>query len=265
MSKHYSLGYLIILLFCLPATMASVLHNNNRLAPDGAIPGVARKAFGMENLTFIVDNGLQGKATLGVTVSPVDDAPVISLDKSSLSFTEDGAPQVVLVSISDVDSLVSCANLSVSSNAIVLASSPVVSGSGCSVSIIPHADKNGSGSLEFTVNNGLSKKADLSFAVSSVDDAPFITLDKGSLNFIEDGEAQEILVSISDKDTAVSCTQVSVSSNAIVSASTPVVSGSGCGVSITPIADKHGNGVLTFTINNGASATASLSFAPFKF
>jgi hypothetical protein len=237
----------------------------------GAVSGVDKNCsvtltpnkdkFGSANLAFIVNNGLEGKVTRQVIVEAIDDAPELSLLNKSLSFIEDGPAQQTQLTVSDIDSSVNCSHVTVSSSEIISTSVSGSTGPSCSISVIPKTNKEGSGELIVTLNNGKTVTEKISFTVTPNDDAPVITLDKSSLSFVEDGSTQSVFITISDVDSSVNCSQVSISSSSLVSSTAPTISGGGCSMSLSPKPNQHGEGSLGVSINNGKISSTQLNFS----
>jgi hypothetical protein len=122
---------------------------------------------GEGEISFTVTNSKSFTQKLAYKVNPVDDAPVISLDKSSLSFSEDGIAQTVKISISDVDDeTLNCSNVRVLENSLVSLGAVNVSGSECSITVTPVKNLHGSSTLTFKVTNTLSSEALLNFEIN---------------------------------------------------------------------------------------------------
>ena len=253
-----------------PVSCSDVTVSPNSLLTASAITGADKNCsltltpikdkHGMVDLSFIVSNGLEGKATLNVKVESVDDAPEISISNNSLSFAEDGALQQVQITLSDIDSEVNCSQVSASSSDLVSSSLLVTTGKICAVDITPKENQNGPGDVVFTVNNGLIATTKLSFEISSFDDAPKIELSSSPLNFVEDGALQTIQLSLSDVDSEVNCSQLSVVSTDHVTTQRLTSSGKLCDVSVKPNAEKHGEGEISFTVTNSKSFTQKLAY-----
>ena len=225
---------------------------------------------GTEDLIVIFKNDLEVTAPFSLTVTPVDDAPKIELSTNSISFTEDDEAKPFVVTVSDVDDKnINCSQVSFSGSTNLL--NPILipaTSSSCSLSLKPKSDTDGSGKLTFTVDNGKSDSKELSFSISEVDDAPTISLKSSSLSFKEDESEKFVTVTISDKDSEINCSKLSVTSTKdLVNLGTPSPLSGGttssveCSVSVTPKKDVAGKSDLTLTVDTGLTASAEMSIS----
>jgi hypothetical protein len=215
---------------------------------------------GEDFVKFTVYNGIATSINLPIKISNIEDPPVISLDKSSLTFKEDDKAQVVAITISDVDSNVDCSQISTKgNNGLIHPISIVGTGASCSANILPMPDRSGNVLIDFIIDNGMSSSDELSISISEIDDSPELSLDKTSLSFIENGTSELINLSISDQDSIISCSQIKAS-GATYLFEKITFSGTGnlCSGEITPIKNTSGSGVLTFTVQNSHSASIQL-------
>jgi len=233
---------------------------------SGEAPNCKAKITPLENksgeeiIKLTAYNGTSTSVALPIKILNIEDAPVISLDKSSLTFVEDGNAQVVAITISDVDSEVDCSQITTKgNNGLILPVSIVGTGASCSANIYPMPERFGNILLEFVINNGMSSSDELSISISEIDDPPELALDKTILNFIENGSSQTINLYVSDHDTIVSCSQIKVSGATYLFEKFSFYgNGQNCSAEITPNKDTNGSGVLTFIINNNTSPSISL-------
>jgi hypothetical protein len=215
---------------------------------------------GNDFVKFTVYNGIATSINLPVSILKVEDPPVISLDKSSLSFKEDGLAQVVALTISDVDSEVDCSQISVKGNSgLIYPVSVVGTGASCSANILPRPDRSGNEVIHFVIDNGMSSSDELSISVTEVDDPPELTLDQSTLNFIENGPSQVTNLSISDQDSLVSCSQIKASGATYLFEKISFSgTGNNCSAGLIPNKNTSGSGFLTFTVQNSHSTSIQL-------
>jgi hypothetical protein len=136
---------------------------------------------GSDSFTFTASDGTlsSAAATVSITVTPVNDAPVATA--GSLTVAEDSGANAGTVSGSDIDGdALSYALASNASNGSV-----TVNADG-SYTYTPNADFNGSDSFTFVANDGTvdSATATVSITVTPLNDAPVATA--GSLTVAED-------------------------------------------------------------------------------
>ena len=142
------------------------------LGNDGNITFTPEADFsGDATFTYLVcDDGSPSKcsaqrATVNVTVSPVNDAPVA--DDQSVTTDEDTAKEVIL-SASDIEG---------DALGYTIVSAPqngTLSGTGANLTYTPEADYRGPDSFTFEASDGTadSDPATVSIAVNAVNDAP---------------------------------------------------------------------------------------------
>jgi len=203
-----------------------------------------------------------------VTVTPVNDAPVITLP-ASFTFAEDGNLSINMAEYaSDVDN--PSLTLTATGNTHV-----TVSISGMTVTLGAEANWSGTEAITFTVNDNVSRdgftsmnagnlftrlsaSATTNIIVSSVNEAPTIAL-PASYTFAEDGNLVIDMASlVSDVD----------SPNLTLSAQNSphvFVAFNGLVATLTSVSDWSGTDNLTFTVSDGsltAEATTSIVVIP---
>ncbi len=189
------------------------------------------------------DNGqsrLIASATTNIIVSPVNEAPSITLP-SSFTFAEDANLVVNMASlVSDVDS----PNLTITAQNSAHVS---VAMNGLVATLTSTANWFGTENLSFTVSDGsLTASASTNVIVTPVNDPPTISL-PASFTFAEDGSISINMANYaSDVDSAT--LTLTASGNTHVS-----VSINGMMVSLGAEADWSGTEAITFTVNDNVS------------
>jgi hypothetical protein len=207
---------------------------------------------GPDSFTFTVNDGTvdSAAATVSITVTPLNDAPVAT--PQSVSTPEDTAKAITLAG-TDTDG-----------NALTfaIASGPAhgtVTGTGANRTYTPAANYNGPDSFTFTVNDGTvdSAAATVSITVTPVNDPPTAT--------------PQSVSTPEDTATAVTLAGTDVDANAltVAIASGPAhgtLTGTGANRTYTPAANYNGPDSFTFTVNDGtvtsAAATVSITVTP---
>jgi len=197
---------------------------------------------GVGSLTVVVTDGTDTDSeTVSVTVTPVNDAPVLAAigDKS---VNEDSSSSFN-VSATDVDG--DTLTYSITSASATLGASI----SGSLITLTPVADFNGTGSLTVQVSDGsLTDAETITVNVTAQNDAPV-------LNAIGDqslSEDSSITVALGATDADGDSLSYSVSSaNVDLGASV-----SGTTLTLNPSADYNGSGTITVTVNDGALSDA---------
>jgi VCBS repeat-containing protein len=180
-------------------------------------------------------------ATVNVTVSAVNDAPVAKDDSATTD--EDTAKDIaVLVNDTDVDN--TNAELSVSSFTQP-ANGTVTQNADGTLKYVPAANYNGNDSFTYKAKDGTadSNFATVSITVTAVNDAP--VADDQSVTTDEDN-AKYITLSASDVEGD------TLSYSIVAGPSHGSLSGSGANRTYTPAADYNGSDSFTFKANDGS-------------
>ena len=208
-------------------------------------------ANGMTTLSISVSDGSAASSTahVVVTVTPVNDPPVLSVSTASLTLAEDFATtEVLTVTRSDVDGDTLTLTVSESTTGVVS-----VSTSSVGIQVISIADANGQTTLTITVGDGTdSVSTQVRVTVNAVNDPPILSVSQDALTLNEDFSTTEVItVTSSDVDGDTLTLTVSESTTGVVSVSTSSV-----GVQVISIANANGQTTLTITVGDG---TASVS------
>ncbi len=203
------------------------LHGNlSGTAPDLTYTPAAN-FNGSDSFTFKVNDGTVDSniATVTITVTPVNDAPVA--DNQSVSTAEDTAKTIVLVG-TDVDG---------NPLTYTIVTQPMhgaLSGDVPNVTYTPTANFNGSDSFTFKVNDGTldSNTSTITITVTNENDAPIA--DDQSVSTAED-TAKTIVLTGADVESS------PLTYNIVTSPAHGSLSGTGPDVTYTPSADYNGS------------------------
>ena len=226
--------------------------------PDGSLAYTPPADFsGIDTLTYTIRDasGLSSTATVAVTVTPVNDAPVAGDDTG---VTQEDVPVTftaaeLLANDSDVDGdALTITSVGPSTNGTA-----VLNADG-SVTFTPTADFNGTASFVYTVDdgNGGSDSATVTMTIPAGNDAP-VAIDDGPLSTPEDTSLTAINVLGNDSD-------VDGDVLAVTSATSPdgtvTINADGT-LDFTPNPDFNGPTTIQYTISdgNGGSDTATVS------
>jgi len=207
---------------------------------------------GSDSFTFKVNDGAadSATATVSLTVSPVNDAPVAGAQ--SVTTIEDTAKAIQLAG-SDVDG----DNLSFA--VMSQPSKGTLSGVAPALTYTPNADVNGADSFMFRVSDGTtnSATATVSISITPANDLPSAIAQ--SVATVED-TAKSITLAGTDIDG-------NTLTYAIVSAPTRgTLTGTGATRTYTPAANFSGDDSFTFKVNDGTAdstpATVSITVTP---
>jgi gliding motility-associated-like protein len=217
--------------------------------------------YGADNFEYSVkdnDGLVSNPATVSLTVTSVNDAPVANVDSETVA--EDGSVVIdVTANDTDVDG-------SIDITTVVITTPPTngtvtVDAVTGKVTYTPDADYNGADSFEYTVkdNDGLvSNPATVILTVTSVNDAPVANADSATV--AEDGSVViDVTANDTDVDGRIDPTTVVITtppSNGSVTVD--AVTGE---VTYTPNPDFNGEDSFTYTISdgNGGTATATVT------
>ncbi|NOH04121.1 MAG: tandem-95 repeat protein [Chloroflexi bacterium] len=198
---------------------------------------------GSDSFTYTLNGG--STATVNVTVTCVDDAPVAVNDNATV--TEDDPATIIDVLANDTDvdgGLMQVASVGAAANGTVVNNTT-------DVSYQPDADYCGSDSFTYTLNGGST--ATVNVTVNCVDDNPVAVNDNATLT--EDDPATIIDVLANDTDIDGGPMQVA----SVSAASNGTVINNTTDVSYQPDADFCGNDSFTYTLNGGSTATVNVA------
>lgn len=231
---------------------------------------------GTTSFTYTVSDsgGLSATATVSVTVSPVNNAPV-AVNDSALMDEDDTAITInVLTNDSDVDFNTSLNHPVTDSWNITSVTVPdygtsAIAEGNLAVTYTPPADWNGTATFTYFVTDGsgASASAQVTVTVNPVNDPPTIS-DIANKTINEDTSTGAISFTVGDIDTPLDQLTVSAeSSNGVIIPNANIVLGGSDGdrtISITPAADKNtASGsplTITVTVKDDHDLTTSDTF-----
>jgi uncharacterized delta-60 repeat protein/CSLREA domain-containing protein len=202
---------------------------------------------GVDSFTYTVSDGvLTDTATVTITVTAVNDAPVAVDDADSIP--EDGSSTVdVLANDLDVDGdVVFVVSVVQPANGMV-----VDNGDG-TLTYTPDPDWHGVDSFSYLISDGaLTATATVTITVTAVNDAPVAVDDADTIP--EDGSSTIDPIA---NDSDVDGDTLSVESVTQAANGTVVINGDGT-VTYTPNADWHGTDLYTVTVSDGNGGVAT--------
>ena len=208
-------------------------------------------ANGSDSFTFRVNDGggNSAPATVSITITAVDDAPVAVGDSATVA-EDSGATAVdVLANDTDVDG----GPISVSSVTQPANGTVVITNAGADLTYQPVANFCGSDSFTYSVSPGGST-ATVSVTVTCVDDPPVAVGDSATV--AEDSGATAVGVLANDTD--VDGGPISVSSVTQPANGTVVITNAGADLTYQPVANFCGSDSFTYSVSPGGS-TATVS------
>ncbi|HET7030704.1 MAG TPA: Ig-like domain-containing protein [Candidatus Limnocylindrales bacterium] len=208
-------------------------------------------ANGSDSFTYTISDGHGGtdSATVNVTISAVNDAPVATDD--SLAVLEDAAATALDVRANDSDPDGDALTITGTTNGAK--GSVVVTGAGTGLTYRPNANANGSDAFTYTISDGHggTDSATVNVTISAVNDGPVATDD--SLTVLEDAAATAVAVVQNDTDVEGDALTITGATNG--AKGSVVVTGSGTGLTYRPNANANGSDSFTYTISDGHGGT----------
>uniref|UniRef100_UPI0030DBDAC8 Ig-like domain-containing protein n=1 Tax=uncultured Pseudoalteromonas sp. TaxID=114053 RepID=UPI0030DBDAC8 len=228
---------------------ASVVGNQIQYTPAADDNGLATVTY-----TVSDNNGGASTATLTITITPVNDAPIANADTATMA--EDAAPILVNVLANDSDE--DGDSLTISAASADIGSVSVV---GNQIQYTPAADDNGLATVTYTVsdNNGGASTATLTITITPVNDAPIANADTATM----DEDAAPLLIDVLINDIDTDSDNLSITAASADSGSVSVVDNK---LQYTPAANTNGIVVVSYTVDDGNNATdtgsLSITIAP---
>ncbi|MGY8836782.1 MAG: Ig-like domain-containing protein [Enterobacterales bacterium] len=211
----------------------------------------AADSNGLATVTYTVsdNNGGTNTATVAITITAVNDAPIANNDTATMA--ENAAP--ILINVLENDSDVDGDSLAISAASADIGSVSVV---GNQIQYTPAPNENGLATITYTVsdNNGGTNTATLTITITAVNDAPVANNDTATM--AED--AAPILINVLANDTDSDGDSLVIAS---ASADIGSVSIIGDKIQYTPATNINGLATVTYTVsdNNGGTNTATVA------
>ena len=223
--------------------------------------------YGLDSFTYTIsDNGTiaaghNSQATVNVTVTNVNDAPVAVNDTATVD--EDSTVNVinVLANDTDVDNLApAAANAGLTVVAAGAASHGTVSFTATGVTYSPAPNYYGPDSFTYTISDngtiavGHNSQATVNVTVTNVNDAPVAVNDTAMVNEDSTANVINVLANDTDPDNLTGPANAGLTVVAVGTASHGQVSLIGGAVTYTPAANYDGPDSFTYTISDGSSS-----------
>ncbi|MBH0060067.1 tandem-95 repeat protein [Pseudoalteromonas sp. NZS71] len=216
----------------------------------------AADSNGLATVTYTVsdNNGGTNTATVAITITAVNDAPVANNDTATMA--EDAAP--ILINVLANDSDVDADSLTISAASADTGSVSVV---GNQIQYTPAANVNGLATVVYTAidSNGGASTATLSITITPVNDEPIANADTATM----DEDAAPLLIDVLINDIDADSDNLSITAASADSGSVSVVDNK---LQYTPAANTNGIVVVSYTVDDGNNATdtgsLSITIAP---
>jgi hypothetical protein len=226
-------------------TLSSISGNRTTYTPTADYSG-------SDSFSFKASDGLleSSAATVSITISPVNDAPVAN-GQTSVSTSEDVAKTITL-SASDVDG---------DALSYFIASAPLhgtLTGVAPNLTYTPAANYNGPDSFTFRANDGSadSNVAVVSMTVVPVNDSPAAANDSAATN-----QGAPVTISVLSNDSDIDGDALSVTSATAPAHGSVTVNADNTTITYRPAAGFSGSDSFSYTVSdgNGGSATATVA------
>jgi VCBS repeat-containing protein len=202
---------------------------------------------GPDSFTYTLNGG--STATVSVTVTCADDAPVAANDSATVA--EDAGPTAVDVLANDTDA--DGGPKSVDSTTNGAHGAVAVTNSGAGLSYAPEANFCGTDSFGYTLNGGSS--ATVSVTVTCGDDVPVAENDAKTV--LEKASATTIDVRANDTDADGGPKQIASTTDPLHG--TVAITNGGADLTYRPDANFCGADTFTYVLNGGASAAVNIT------
>lgn len=218
--------------------------------------------------TIVDESGSTSQATINITVTSVNDAPLNGDD--TVSVIEDTPKELIVLGNDDVDMLTNPSTESLNIKAIAIAPSygtASITSDSQRILYTPNLNYFGSDSLEYTVEDasGSQKTFKVSITVSSVNDTPTITLISNQ-TILEDEMTEVLSFVVNDVEDggAITVTASSNSTSLVPNNASylvmPITTGTDRTIKVIPAANQNGSVIITLTVKDQNNKTATTSF-----
>lgn len=236
-------------------------HKTIRYIPD-------ENYYGPDQFTYTMNSllGIPGTFIVDLSVTPVNDAPMIVTDISDKTVDEGQSSGPIQFNLLDVDNMLSDLTVTVNSTnkvLVPLANITMVTlpDGNRQISLMPNGRWNGTTTIELIVRDPLgatSVKKTFKFVVNSINEAPTANADLNTV-INEDGSAL-INVLSNDTDPDLLTNPVGTEVLSVINVSTPAhgaVLIVGTMIRYTPIANYNGTDTFTYTISDASGLTST--------
>ena len=219
---------------------ASIVDNKIQYSAGPNANGVAIVTYSVSD-----NNAGEASATLEITISPVNDAPIVNAD--SVTITEDASATLIDVLSNDTDidgDTLTLSTVSSDSGSVSIVNSQI--------QYIPDENDNGTATVNYTITDGSqSASGILTITITPVNDAPVANPDVATI--LEDAATTNINVLTNDTDVDGNTLSISTAST-----TTGSVSVAGSNLAYTPEANFNGQAIINYTISDGTDTAAGV-------
>lgn len=234
----------------------------------------APDAFGSAVITVTVSDGrLSATTTFDVTITPVNDPPVLSavVDQTT---DEDTDVPTITVTVSDIDDVVGDLVLTGTSSTTTVIANGGIAIAGTTgtrtIDLTPVPNANGTTTITLTLTDpdGATDVETFDVDVASVNDQPVFVTTVSNLSTNEDTPTAALAFSVNDVETAPAMLMVTATSSdtSVVAPGGIAIANTGGGnrtIQLSPVLNAFGTTTITVTVNDGSgapNATNTFSF-----
>lgn len=225
---------------------------------------------------YVADNRTTNSTSFHLTVTPVDDAPLVSTSTNLVQIAEDGQTNIVF-RVRDIDSVLSVTNATITSSNPSLVPNNVTNLSlagpnsltigdngDITATVKPLANQFGETQLTFTITDGTTPVSSVvRFLVNAVNDAPTISVTNNTYSVIAGQSIVGIPVTVGDIETPARNLILSASSlnQALIPNSNIELGGVNENrlLSVRPIGVEAGSATIVLTVKDEANAETTIN------
>ncbi len=214
-------------------------------------------------IVMVSDGSLTDTITVNVTISAVNDAPVITEGTSvSVTMSEDGSPTAFSKTLNATDADADTITWSISSQAAHGTASASGTGASKAIAYTPAANYNGSDSFIVQVSdgNGGTDTITVNVTISAVNDAPVITEGTSvSVTMSEDGSPTAFSRTLNATDADADTITWSISSQAAHGTASASGTGASKAIAYTPTSNYNGSDSFIVQVSDGNGGTDTIT------
>jgi Tfp pilus tip-associated adhesin PilY1 len=257
-----------------PLTLSVVGATNPGLYAAGGAPVVsgtnvnftsAANVNGASTITVRAQDagGAFVDATIDLTITPVNDPPVVAAAPAGVTFPEDSGPHNVSLAgvFSDIDGDPLTLSVPGATNAGLFAAGGAPAIAGVDLTFTSATDANGSSTVTLRAQDGSGEFVETTFSITidPVNDAPTENAPVGPFTYAEDSgsHSEDLSAVFGDVDGDPLTLTVTSVTNAALFAGTGQPTMSGASLGFTLAADQNGAATITVAVDDGNGGTAT--------
>jgi len=209
---------------------------------------------GADSFTYTISDGKGGtaSATVSVTITPVNDAPVAVTDSKTVA--EDSDPTAINVLANDTD--IEGDTLAITAKTNGTKGVVTITGGGTGLTYKPYVGFSGPDTFTYTISDGHGGSAvgTVTITITGINDKPSAVND-GSMTVPEGAGPTALAVLANDSDPDGDTLKITAVTNGTLG--TVAITGGGTGLTYHPAPLKKGTDTFTYTVSDGRGGTDS--------